>query len=891
MQLDNPQNHDNLFDAIGDAIFIQNRDGKFLAVNNAVEKMYGYPRDYFIGKSPSDFMAPGKNDPDSIKAHFTGCISENGVERFEFWALRADGSVFLKEVVLTKGQFNGKACVIAIGRDVSDRKHLELELESAKRRTEHLVEAFEAVTEGVAVVDAEDRFVFCSKSFRKNNQAAIDYLSPGCFFEDHLRVLLDKGVVSQARGREEEWLNERMEKHQNPRGKFEHLHDDGHWFLLQESCLRDGGRITLALDITEQKNAEQDLLAQSRIISNMAEGALLIRASDVSIVYANPSAEKMFGYHSGEMQGKHMSSFHAQAGLTQGPTPGEIRDELENHGVWRGEILNAKKDGTEFWSSVGVSTLEHPAYGELWVSIRTDVTVRKEIEEKLRINEERFRHYAESSSEWYWETDKDHRYTAITGLHMYTDEWQSRYVIGNKRIDLARNQEDTGNGSWSQHIADLKAHRPFKNFEYLMKGDGDARWVSASGIPRHDAEGNFIGYRGTGNDITRQKLDEELLRRAQKMEAVGQLTGGIAHDFNNILGIVLGNISLLKSQKYSDEITLKRMNSIQGAAQRAADLTKQLLDFSRLQATDVVISDINRIILEMDDLVKRSLTPEVEVSKRLATDLWMTGVNVGDFQDTLLNLVLNARDAMPGGGRVTIETSNCTLGAAYCFTHPDITPGQYVLLSVGDTGTGISSKQLGKIYEPFYTTKETGKGTGLGLSMVFGFITRSNGYIDVQSEPGNGATFHLYFPRAVKPAPAQEITGDQSEPLTAGCEMILTVDDEEEILELAKESLEALGYRVLTATNGKEALKLLTEHSAISLLFSDVVMPGMNGYELAEQALQKRKDLKVLLTSGHAKKMGNRSHWSFHILEKPYLLEKLASQVRSLLDESKSVVH
>ncbi len=182
MQLNSPQNLDNLFDALGDAVFIHDRDGRFLAVNNAVEKMYGYPRDYFIGKSPLDFMVPGRNDPDSVKAHFASCLSEDRVERFDFWSIRADDSEFLKEVVLTKGQFNGVVSVIAIGRDVTDRRHLELELEDSKRHSDHLIEAFETVSEGVAVVDAEDRFVFCSKSFRKNNQAAIDYLSPGCFF-------------------------------------------------------------------------------------------------------------------------------------------------------------------------------------------------------------------------------------------------------------------------------------------------------------------------------------------------------------------------------------------------------------------------------------------------------------------------------------------------------------------------------------------------------------------------------------------------------------------------------------------------------------------------------------------------------------------------------------
>ena len=384
------------------------------------------------------------------------------------------------------------------------------------------------------------------------------------------------------------------------------------------------------------------------------------------------------------------------------------------------------------------------------------------------------------------------------------------------------------------------------------------------------------------------------LRQSHKMDAVGQLTGGIAHDFNNILGIIIGNLELLKYEISGNDEALKRVVTIDEVTQRAAVLVRQLLGFSRLQATDVVVININRLILDMDILIKRSITPEVEVELQLADSLWSTGINLGDFQDSLLNIILNAHDAMPNGGRLTIETSNCTLNAAYCSQNPNLVVGEYVKLSVSDTGTGITSEQQDKIYEPFYTTKEVGKGVGLGLSMVFGFITRSKGHIEVESEPRSGTTFHLYLPRAAEQAITDNIVEQKTEALPRGSETILAVDDEKELLDLAKESLETLGYSVLTANNGKEALKRLAEHSDISLLFSDVIMPdGMSGYELALTAHELYPSLKVLVTSGFTNKRdgfvnGETKYYSrlaSSLLNKPYDKSDLATAVRRVLDE------
>ncbi len=417
----------------------------------------------------------------------------------------------------------------------------------------------------------------------------------------------------------------------------------------------------------------------------------------------------------------------------------------------------------------------------------------------------------------------------------------------------------------------------------------EIRYFDTIKVPLRDESDNIVGVLGLARDITERKQNEEMVRRSQKMEAVGQLTGGIAHDFNNILGIIMGNLELLKRQVAGDEKISGRVVTIGESAKRAADLTKQLLAFSRQQATDVVVSNINRVIQEMDRLIKHSITPEVVLNLQLAGNLWVTGINNGDFQDSLLNLILNARDAMPGGGQLTVETRNCTLDKAYCVQHPDTTPGEYVLVSVSDTGEGIASDQIDKIFDPFYTTKEVGKGTGLGLSMVFGFITRSNGHVAVESEPGAGTTFHLYLPRTEGQVSVDDIADQQPKTQLQGSETILVVDDEKELLNLARESLETLGYHVLTATNSEEALEQLAEHPDISLLFSDVVMPGgMNGYELAEQAMEEHSNLKILLTSGHTEKASGQAQKNYKQIMKPYTLEELTRWVQSLLGESKN---
>jgi CheY-like chemotaxis protein len=372
------------------------------------------------------------------------------------------------------------------------------------------------------------------------------------------------------------------------------------------------------------------------------------------------------------------------------------------------------------------------------------------------------------------------------------------------------------------------------------------------------------------------------------MEEVGQLTGGIAHDFNNLLGIMLGNLDFLQRLVADDEKASKRVQTTTKAALRATDLTKQLLGFSRRESKNITATDLNQVIRGMKNLIARSVTPEVEVEVQLAEGLWLTEIDRGDLQDALLNLVLNARDAMPNGGKLTIETANRVLDAIYEEQNPIADQGDYVQLAVSDNGSGIPAEALEHIFEPFFTTKPEGKGTGLGMSMVYGFTQRSKGYIKAYSEPGIGTTVRLYLPRSGDQVQESTRPTDKKTGLPRGNEVILIVDDEADLLELAKDHLETLGYHTIVAENGKQALQKLAEAEHIDLLFSDVVMPGgINGYELAEQATTKRPELKVLLTSGFTKKAiakNGQAQFSATLLNKPYSKAELAWRVRETLD-------
>jgi PAS domain S-box-containing protein len=377
---------------------------------------------------------------------------------------------------------------------------------------------------------------------------------------------------------------------------------------------------------------------------------------------------------------------------------------------------------------------------------------------------------------------------------------------------------------------------------------------------------------------------ESALRQAQKMEAVGQLTGGIAHDFNNMLAVILSAINLLERRLAKGEDVSRYIAAAKDGALRAASTTQRLLAFSRQQALSPEPLNANRMVAEMSELLRRSLGETIQLESVLTGNLWQTHADKNMLENAIINLAINARDAMPAGGRLTIETANYHLDEAYAAEH-DVKPGQYVMIAVSDTGAGMAPDVMAKAFDPFFTTKGPGKGTGLGLSQVFGFVKQSNGHIKIYSEVGQGTSIKIYLPRLYDVTAVPSRTAHKE--MVRGEEVVLVVEDDEQVRELSCQMLRELGYAAIEAPNGADALAILSQHPDIRLLFTDVVMPDMNGRRLAEEAQKLRPNLKVLFTTGYTRNAivhNGVLDPGVSLLQKPASLNELAGKIREALD-------
>ncbi len=644
-------------------------------------------------------------------------------------------------------------------------------------------------------------------------------------------------------------------------------------------------------DATERMRAEEALQKSEerfRALSDAAHGGIIIHDQGI-ILECNSGLSDITGFSYRELIGSNGLNLIA---------PDSLDTVLAN--IKRGydksyEVQGVRKDGSLYPLAIKGKNTTYKNR-DVRVIEFFDITEQKEAKNQLDKQRNLFERVLESIPTPVFYKDKELKFMGCNQAFLDYIGMDRDQIIGKNSHDLE-----------SSYLADMydEADKElFKEgekqvYETQIKfADGSYHDVMYYKSVFHYSPNEIGGLIGVILDISERKQAEveyarlqKELQQAHKMDAVGQLTGGIAHDFNNILGIIIGNLDLLKGTITGDEKVHDRVATIRKSAQRAADLTKQLLSFSRKESSLLTIANINQTIKTMDSLIGRTITPEVTLELKLADGLWLVEVDTGGLENALLNLILNARDAMPNGGLLEIKSCNCTLDADYCEQNPGVTPGEYVQLIVSDSGEGISIQQQERIFEPFFTTKLQGKGTGLGLSMVFGFINSSKGHVSVSSELDIGTTFRLYFPRAKGKSESLTESVANSERLLRGNETILAVDDEEELLELAEDSLHSLGYRVLTARNGKQALDQLAENSDIALLFSDVVMPGgISGYDLAEQATATRPDLKVLLTSGYTGKAtahNNQMRFDANLLSKPYTQSELGQQLRLLLGESK----
>ncbi len=758
----------SILDNLEDTFYRTDRDGAFTMISPSVTGFTGYRPDELIGRNIRDIYIN-----EAEYAHImTELTAQGGRLRNAQTRIRGKDGQEIWVSTSAHYRYDESGNILGtegITRDITERRREQLALaESSSREREALQlleDALASINEGFVLYDADDRLVVSNSRYREIYKESAPAITPGNTFENILQFGLKNGQYTEAAGREEAWLGERVRRHRDPGPPFEQAIADGRWLRIEEHKTSSGGIVGIRTDITELKEREwalQQSEERFRSISESSSAAMIVAVDHDGIIISwNPAAERAFGYSEAEI-------------LTRPLT--DIMPERYKAG---------HREGFQR----AVRTEEYRIMG-------------KTIE--------------------------------LHGLRKNGEEFQ---------IELSL-------GTWQQ---------------------GEVKYFSA-----------------VIHDITERKQLEEQVRRSQKMEAIGQLTGGVAHDFNNILAAVIGNLDLIKEGGNGDEFDRENITTALRAALRGAELTHRLLAFSRQQELDAKATRINDILPQFGQLAQRTIGADVAVEMTLAADLWLTMVDAGQLENALLNLVINARHAMPDGGLLTIETVNQIVEETGSATPEGLAPGAYVLIAVSDSGTGMPAAVRERAFEPFFTTEDVGEGSGLGLSMVFGFAKQSGGHVSIYSEEGEGTTVKIYLPRSEETdAVAHATKKSQGNPPT-GDETILVVEDDKDVRNYLVTVLGRLGYTVLEAEDGPAALKVMTASGAIDLLLTDVILPqGMSGGDVAIAFRERYPVAGVIYSSGYTREALNHRGQledGVILLNKPYQSQALAQRVREVLD-------
>ncbi len=641
-------------------------------------------------------------------------------------------------------------------------------------------------------------------------------------------------------------------------------------------------------EVFERKKAEEKYRG---IFENAVEG-LFQTTPEGRFVNANPAAARILGYRSPSELITQVSDVARQVYVSPESRKKFIALMREHKSIPTFEAQMYRKDGSKIWASIHARPV-YDDHGELILieGILEDITVRKEAEEAIYRSEEKYRSLVDSTPDAVVVYDLEGNVQYVNESFASMFGWTKEEVVGGSIAYLPDSERDKTVAVLRKVIDSDMPCRGFETKRYTK--DGAVLDISVSASRHLDHEGRPAGMIVILSDITEQKRLQEQLRQASKMEAIGQLAGGVAHDFNNLLTAMMGYSNILLQKIPEDADYREQVYQIGRASERAASLTRQLLAFGRKQNLELKVIDLNSAIAEFTKILGRLIGENIELVTRLDDSLALVEADPSQIEQILMNLAVNARDAMPGAGSLTLETANVILDEDYARSRPDVTVGKYVRIAISDNGCGMDGATVQRIFDPFFTTKEKGVGTGLGLSTVYGIVKQHHGHVAVYSEPGVGTTFNVYLPAVDQhPDVISEATTSRSE--RHGAETVLLVEDEEIVRNLASEVLEMLGYRVLAASDPGEALNVSREYRApIDLLVTDVVLPKMDGKTLYTLLSPERPEMAVLYVSGYTEGFIVQHGVllpGVHFLQKPFTVTSLSAKVREVLDQPRRVL-
>jgi PAS domain S-box-containing protein len=634
------------------------------------------------------------------------------------------------------------------------------------------------------------------------------------------------------------------------------------------------------------------------LVHSVVDYAIYLISTDGRVLTWNSGAEKLKGYSEEEILGRYFTDFYTPEDRDRG-LPQKGLDIAAQAGRFETEGWRVRKDGTRFWALVVIDAVRDEA-GQLigFAKVTRDLTERQFAQQSLIESERRYRRLIEAVTDYaIFQLDANGLISTWNPGAERIKGYRAEEIIG-RHFSCFYTAEDQEAGVPARVLETAKREGRYEAEAWRVRKDGSRLFASVVIDPIRSDDGEIIGFAKVTRDITERHAVQSALKEAQeqlavsqKMEAVGQLSGGIAHDFNNLMMIVLGNLETIKrntSDLADAHLVERNLNNAMRGAQRAAALTSRLLAFSRRQPLDPKPLDVNSFLSGSADFLQRSLGELINIEVVGAAGLWQMEVDANQLETALVNIAINSRDAMPDCGRLTIEAANTYLDAAYCQSIPELSPGQFVVICISDTGEGMDKDVVSRAFEPFFTTKEIGHGTGLGLSQVYGFVKQSGGHVKIYSEVGQGTTVKLYFPRFMGELPDEEMEATENLVKGEQGETILVVEDDKDVRTYLTGALRGLQYRVLAAANAEVALRLLAEENLrIDILLTDIVMPGMNGRELGEKANQMRPGLRVLYMTGYSRNAvvhHGRLDKGVNLLQKPISTQVLASRLREALD-------